>query len=108
MIEDKLVQPSCEYCRRLVHHKHTWEKGLERYTCFGERTIPSTAEPVDEYNFCVYSPFKGVVQFHVCPADLKFWMAFFLAARREITGEDMDWSTIEAEADMLFPRGNVN
>ena len=108
MPENKLVQPSCEYCRRLAQYHNTERKGLERYFCFGERTIPSGADTYDTHNFCLYTPWKGVIQFHVCQADMDWWMALFLATWREITGkEKIHWPAIESMADMVrFKEGS--
>ncbi len=110
MKKRELVHPSCRYCRPLSYFKgETLGEGLERYFCFGERDSPSTANPIDKYNFCVYTPFKGVVQFHVCQGDMEWWMALFLAAWREITGqEQIFWETIETIATGLKFKEDVS
>ncbi len=106
MGENMLVHPSCGYCRRLAQYKNTERKGLERYFCFGERAIPSAAETYDTHNFCVYTPFKGVVQFHVCAADMEWWMALFLAAWKQMRDKpEIHWPAIESMADMVRLKG---
>lgn len=45
---------------------------------------PSTACSDDDWNFCIYTPWKGVVQFHVNEGDMKLWIAGMYAVLREM------------------------
>ena len=111
MDERKLVHPSCKYCTPLAYHEFEHRAEMERYFCFGKRNNPSPAEPSDEFNFCIYTPFKGVIQFHVQQADIELWMALFLAAWMKITDlENINWSVIgEMTREMVgFRGGKVN
>ncbi len=75
---------------------------MRRYFCFGERNEASPANPWDLHNFCVYTPFKGVVQFHICAADMEWWMALFLAAWKEMRNKpEIHWPAIESMANMV-------
>jgi len=95
MVEQGFIQPSCKYCHPLAYWEG-FEGEMKRYFCFGERNNPSPVDSGDTHNFCVYTPFKGVVQFHLCQGDIDIWMAMFLAAWRQITGcETINWSVIE-------------
>ena len=75
---------------------------MRRYFCFGERDEVSPTNPWDLHNFCIYTPFKGVVQFHICAADMEWWMALFLAAWKQMRDKpEIHWPAIEAMADMV-------
>ena len=76
----KLYQPSCEQCKRMAHHK-TGEEGAPRFFCIGKRTAGKAVCEIDQYNFCVYTPFKGVIQFQVWEGDMEIWIALFWTAR---------------------------
>jgi len=124
--EREIVFHSCKFCTPIAYRGDERENvEMRRFFCFGRRKNPSPADPLDKHNFCVYTPFKGIVQFHVEQGDIDWWLALFLAAWREITGKDeIFWPAIEAMADMVSlcqdkakegvdildkkPRGNVN
>lgn len=109
MIAELLQHPACAYCTRLSHYRGTDPEGpLRRYFCFGERDEASPVNPRDKHNFCINTPFKGVVQFHVCAADMEWWMAMFLAAWQEMRDKpEIHWPAIEAIAETVkVPRGS--
>jgi len=103
-----LVHPTCKYCTRKAHHHSDFEGEKDRFFCVGERNEPSFANPRDTHNFCVYTPYKGVVQFHYCQADMEWWIALFLAAWLETSGkEKIHWPAIEAFADIVRFKGET-
>ena len=83
----ELVHPSCRYCKRILYHKTGLpEKKLPRFFCLGKRDT-TLADSVDDHNFCIYSPYKGVVQFQIYHGDLELWYALFHTAVEEISGK---------------------
>ena len=97
-----LIHHSCEYCTRKAHQQSNHGGEMNRFFCIGKRDEPSFANPRDTHNFCVYTPYKGVVQFHCCQADMEWWMALFLVAWKDISGmEEINWSAIEAFANIV-------
>lgn len=86
-----LIHPACKGCSRIVHHL-TGPEDARRYFCIGYRTKGEPVVPVDEYNFCVCTPYKGVVQFQVYAGDFRLWIALFYAGLRAIEGKHMPLS----------------
>jgi len=79
----KLYHPSCEQCKRMALHA-TGDEGAPRFFCIGKRIAGEAVCKIDQYNFCVYTPYKGVVQFQVWEGDMEIWIALFTAARELI------------------------
>lgn len=97
----ELVHPSCRFCRPMSYYggQGSPRGEMRRYFCFGERHNSSPVDQDDKYNFCVYTPFKGVIQFHMCYADINAWIAIFVSVWRQLTGRPIDFATISSMAD---------
>ena len=73
----------------MAHHK-TGDEDKPRYFCIGKRTAGKPMDAIDQYNFCVYTPYKGVVQFQIWEGDMEIWIALFSVARRLIIKDKHD------------------